>query len=305
MATPSPIPQTEPEAPVSATDNVRGIAWILTSVVGSSVMSVAVRELSASMDSRMIVLLRAVIILAILVPMLAFWPGFRARMRFSRPWLHVWRGVLIGVSTHLGFYTLAHVPLATATVLFFTAPIFATILAVLVHGEQVGVRRWSAVGAGFVGALIILRPGFGELDVAMLAALASSALFAIALTMSRGVSVADGPAAAYVSSVVITVLITLPVAMPSYSLPLTGFAWAVTAILVIGGAVRGVADIEAYRYGEAALLAPLTYLRLVLVGAAAFAFYGEVPDRATLIGAAIIIAATLYITRRKQLKSRG
>jgi drug/metabolite transporter (DMT)-like permease len=252
----------------------------------------------------MIVALRAGISLALLLPLVVLVPRFRLQP-MTRPWLHLWRGALIGFATHLGFYTLTQIPLATAAVLFFTAPIFATALSVLVHKEPVGPRRWSAVGTGFVGALIILRPDTG-LHPAMLAALLSSALFAIALTMSRGLAEADGAGMVYVSSVVVTLVISIPLAAPVASLPSGGGAWALFAVVVVGGVVRGYADIEAYRYGEAAILAPITYLRLVLIGIGGYLFFAEVPDSATYIGATIIVLATLYIARREaRLKRRA
>ncbi|MEM8787482.1 MAG: DMT family transporter [Pseudomonadota bacterium] len=284
-------------------DNTQGIAWILASVVGASVMSVSVREVGGSIDSRMIVVLRAGIIALGLIPLLILIPRLRP-MRFSRPGLHILRGALIGLSTHLGFYTLIHIPLATAAVLFFMAPIFATILSAVFRGERVGPRRSAAIAAGFLGAVIILRPGLQPLEPAMLAALASSALFAIALVLSRGLAEADGAAAAYVSSVVITLVVSLPLAAPVLALPQTGWVWFAVGLTVAGGVVRGVADIHAYRHGEASVLAPITYLRLVLIGIAGYVFYAETPDTVTLIGAAIIIAATLYIARREARLNR-
>lgn len=299
MATPSPIPMVTPETPTpAAPDNTAGVIWMLVSVVGASAMSVAVRELSGSIDSRMIVVLRAALILAGLICAMAFVPRLR-RLRFSRPWLHVTRGALIGFSTHLGFYTLSVLPLATTTVLFFTAPIFATLLSVIFQGQKVGMRRALAVAAGFLGAIIILRPGLQPFEPAMLAALASSAMFAVALTLSRGLVAADGSSAAYVSSVVITLALSVPLAAPVWAIPQAGWAWFILGIVVVGGAVRGFADIEAYAKGEASVLAPITYLRLVLIGIAGYVFYAETPDAPTIAGAVIIVAATFYIAQRE------
>ena len=149
------------EAPAPRTDNIRGAAWMLFAVVNASAMTVAVREMSLGMDSRAVVLWRSAVTLALVLPFLA-WPRARALMRFSRPWAHLLRGVMIAVSTHLGFYTISQLPLATTTVLFFTAPIFATMLAGPVNGEKVGPRRWAAVIVGFLGAVIIMRPGAGQ-----------------------------------------------------------------------------------------------------------------------------------------------
>ena len=286
------------------TDNLRAVAWILISVVTASLMSLAVKELADDFDSRMIVMLRSGITAVLMAVPIYLLTPLRRHLRFSKPGQHIIRGTLIGFSTHLGFYTLTVIPLATASVLFFTAPIFATVLSVVVHGEQVGPRRWVAVLAGFVGAVIVLRPGFDGFHIAMLAALLSSLLFAVALSMSRNLARADGPLSAYFSSVVITALVSVPASINSFALPDTLWVWVVVAILVVTSASRGFADIQAYRYGEAAVLAPISYLRLVILGAAAYLIWDEVPDTFTVIGASVIILASLYIARREAVLAR-
>ncbi|WP_316014704.1 DMT family transporter [Roseobacter sp. HKCCA0434] len=292
----NPTPTTQ-----AVSDNLRGVAWMLFSVLAASAMSVSVRWLADGLDSRMILMLRAGVSCMIVLPLLIV-PLFWRQMRFSRPGQHIIRGLLIAFSTHLGFYTLAHVPLATATVLFFTAPIFAVIIAAVLLGEKVGPRRWSAVGAGFVGAAIILRPGFGTLDPAMLAALGSSVLFAAALSMSRGLAQADGPLSAFVSSVFVTALVTLPIAAPVWEMPASVGMWVAVAVLVTTGAMRNVGDIQAYRYADAALLAPITYLRIVVIGVAGYALFGEVIDGPTLAGTVLIVGSTLYIAHRARIR---
>lgn len=294
-----PGPVAVPAAPAAVRDNFKGVIWALISVLGASLMTLAVRGVTLELDSRMAVMFRAGFASVLILLALVLWAGLRQQMQFSKPWSHVIRGGLIGVSTNLGFYTLAHIPLATATVLFFTAPIFATLLGAFVHGEPVGPRRIAAIFAGFLGALIILRPGFEAFHPAMLTALGSSALFAIALSLSRNLANADGALSTYFSSVVMTVLVTLPVALPVWAWPQTGITWFAIAVLVITSALRGVADIQAYRYGEAAILAPVMYLRLVLIGIGGYLLFSQTIDWPTGIGAAVIIAATLYIARRE------
>ncbi len=274
----------------------------MLSMGGASVMALAVRGAVGAIDSRMAVMFRAgVTSLLILIGLLMF-SRLRRKMRFSRPGLHLLRGGLIGVSTNLGFYTIMFIPLSTATVLFFTAPIFATILAVLVHKERVGPRRLAAIAAGLIGALVILRPGFDGFHPAMLAALASSALFAIALSLSRDLANADGAISAYFSSVVITAIVTLPLALPVWEMPPDAMTWFAVAVLVATSAVRGIADIQAYRFAEAALLAPIAYLRLVFIGLGAWLLFDEGIDNPTWLGAAIIIGATFYIAQRERAR---
>jgi len=294
---PEPAEAGPPAAP--ARENWTGILWALVSMVAASFMSLAVRGVALEVDSRMIVMARAgVTSLTIIIGLILF-SKLRRHLRFSRPWTHLLRGGLIAVSTNLGFYTLAHVPLASATVLFFTAPIFATILSALIHGEKVGPRRIAASAAGFLGALVILRPGFEAFHPAMLAALGSSALFAGALSLSRGLANADGAFSTYFSSVAVTALVTLPAALPVWQLPSGGWTWFAVAVVVGSSALRNVADIESYRLADAAILTPIAYLRLVLIGFGAWLLFDEAIDGATWIGAAIIIASTLYIARRE------
>lgn len=289
-------------------DNAKGAAWALFSVVSASAMTVAVRALAEDVDSRVVVLLRAAITLAAVAPFMLLIPKFRRSLRFSRPKMHLWRGLMIGVSTQLGFYTIANLPLATSTVLFFTAPIFATLLAGPINGEKVGPRRWAAVLMGFAGALVILRPGLGGFEWAMLTALGSSLLFALSLATARGLAQADGPVSAFLSSVAITAVVSLPLALPVWSLPTGGYGWSMLATLTVAGAMRGVADIQSYRHGEASVMGVIAYLRLVLIGLAGYLIFSETPDAYTLAGGAIIIAATLYIAQREarlRLARRG
>ena len=285
--------------PTHNIDNLRAIWWILLSVLGSSAMSVAVRDLSGQIDSRAIVFLRGAISSGAILLAVIFFARLRAQLKFSQPAGHIIRGTLIAGSTHLGFYSIAHLPMATVTVLFFLAPIWATLLAVLIHKERIGARRIAAITVGFIGALVILRPGYSGFEPVMLAALGSSLLFALALNMSRGLAQKDGALSAYFSSVVITALLSLPFAWPVMALPSDMRGVLTLSIVIFAGGLRGYADIEAYRHGEAGLLAPITYLRLVFVATAAYFLYQEVPDIFTLIGAAIVIAATLYMAIRE------
>jgi drug/metabolite transporter (DMT)-like permease len=173
------------------------------------------------------------------------------------------------------------------------------VLAIPFQGETVGPRRWAAVAAGFAGAIIILRPGAAPMDLAMLSAVGSSLLFALALIQSRTLVAEDGAVSVFLSSVVVTLVVAVPAALPVWSLPQAGWGWLLACAVVAAGAVRGLADIQAYHHAEASVLAPITYLRLVILGAAGYLLYGEVVDNPTIAGAAVITGSTLYIARRE------
>jgi drug/metabolite transporter (DMT)-like permease len=228
---------------------------------------------------------------------------FRKKLKFTEPKLHISRGILIAFSTHLGFYTLTKLPIATTTVLFFTAPIFATVLSIYINKEKVGYRRWFAVIIGFLGVIIILQPGFNGFYFAMITALFSSFLFAVALAYSRRIVLADGVVSTYLSSVLITFLISIPIAYSllesSYFGSIPMHILALIILLATTSFLRGIGDMQAYRYGEAAILAPFTYLRLILVGIVGYFLWGEIPNFVTLLGAFVIIGSAIYIGHRE------
>jgi len=295
MRDPRPLPQ-----------NAEAALWMLASVTGASAMTVAVRLMTPELHTAMIAFLRAVFVGLLVLPL--FWIGRRGagRLSFSAWPLHLIRGGLVAIALNAGFYAIWKLPLATATILFFLAPAFATALAALALGEGVGIRRGGAIAAGLIGAAIILRPGVGDFEPAMLAAVVSSLAFAASLILGRVVSARDGSTAVFVSSSLVVAVATLPPALFVWALPATPAQWTVLAVLVLASSLRTYADIRAYAAGEAGFIAPFSYLRLVILGAVGYLWFGERIDLATVIGGAVIIAATLYISLREaRLKRRG
>lgn len=290
--------------PVGATDNAGGASWMMVSVFTASVMTVAVKWAALEVASPVIVVLRSVGGLSLCLFALIAVRDLRSQLRFSAPWLHVWRGLLAGGATQLGFYTITELPLATSTVLFFTAPIFTALMAIPIQGERVGIRRGGAIVFGFLGILIVMRPGAESFEIALLTGLGSSTLFGLALLSSRGLANRDGVFASFLSSTALTLLIAIPFAAPIWSLPVSWFGWTAIGLVTASSLVRNMADIEAYRLAEAAILAPLSYLRLILLALAGYIFFSETPDRYTVIGGAVIIMSALYIARRERLVRR-
>ena len=278
--------------------NRAGAHWMLCSVAAATAMTVAIRLLTPDVHSAMLAFMRSGFGVFLVLPF--FWKARHEGkpLRFTAWKLHIVRGVLIALALNCGFYAIWKLPMATATLLFFTAPVFATIFAIPLLGERVGPRRWTATAMGFLGAVIVLRPGFGETDPAMLMALASSLAFALTLLTGKLAARVDGNDSVFVSSSVIVVFGTLPPALFVWQVPTEPLLWAFIALLVAGSTLRQYADIRAYSAGEAGFLAPFSYLRLVTVGVAGYVLFGETIDRWTIAGGAIIILSTLYIALR-------
>ncbi|TVQ58060.1 MAG: DMT family transporter [Rhodobacteraceae bacterium] len=293
-----------PAPPLSA--NLRGGLWMLVSVAGATGMTVFVRIASTEMTTPMVAFLRSALGLLFLAPLLLR-ASPTAGLAMRRPWLHGLRGALIAVALNCGFYAVAVLPVATATILFFLAPIFATALAPVMVGETVGVRRWSAIGVGFLGALVVLRPGAQPIDAGVVAAGVSSLCFATALLIGKTMSAEDGSDAVFASSTVLAAVFTLPPALLFWRLPTEVWLWGALMALAAASALRGYADIRAMAAGEASFVAPISYLRLPAVGLAGWLLFDEAVDAWTWGGGAVIAAATLYIVLREaRLKrSRG
>lgn len=279
-------------------DNLRGALWMLASVVGATGMTVGVRLASPEIHTAMIAFLRSVIALVFLAPLLVR-PDALARLRITRPWLHLIRGALIAAALNLGFYAIWRMPMATATILFFLAPVFSTMLAPALLGERVGPRRWTAVAVSFVGALIVLRPTVLPLDAGSAAAVGSSLCFALALLIGKIASRADGGDSVFASTMILSAVLTLPPALPVWTMPQEAWVWLTLGGLTAASTLRGYADIRAMNAGEASVVAPVSYLRLPAVALVGWAAFGESVDRWTWTGGLVIAAATLFIALRE------
>lgn len=263
-------------------------------------MAISIRAAGANVPSSTIAGLRAALMVAAICVALVCFSNLRRQLQFTKPWQHIFRGLFFGISVYLGFYAITAIPLATSTVLFFTAPIFATILSVWIHGQPIGPRRIAAIIMGFTGALVILRPGVIPLNLGMVSAVLSSVFFSGGLVMSRNLARIDGPISTFTSSTVITLFLSIPLVINDYSLPTQPSTWGWILALSVVSIVRQLADIQAYRLADAAVIAPISYLRLVFIGIAAYLIFNEIPDQPTLIGAGIIIGSAIYIAHRER-----
>ena len=172
-------------SPVVRSANLRAAAWLLGSILLATVMTGSIREASAELPTPMLAFLRTAFGLVMVIPFLFRGQTGTGELRFSLWKHHLARGLLIVVALNAGFFAISRLPLATATILFFLAPVFTTVLAGPILSEQVGPRRWAAVLAGFAGALIILRPDETQIDPAMISAVVSAAAFSMVLLLGK------------------------------------------------------------------------------------------------------------------------
>jgi drug/metabolite transporter (DMT)-like permease len=202
------------------------------------------------------------------------------------------------VSMLCGFWALVHLPLAQAVALSYSTPLFVTIGAVLVLGEVVRMRRWSAVVVGFIGVIVIVRPTAADFSSATLIALLAASLSGMVTISIKYLSRTDPPD----RIVLLTTLLWVPLSLPA---ALTVWKWPDANIwpwLVLSGALGTGGHYcwtRALKMAEASALAPLSYLQLLVVGFLAWLVFDETVDHYTVIGAATVIGASLYIARRE------
>jgi len=282
-------------------ENWRGILWAMLSVIGASAMAISVRGASLGLDTRLLVGYRLFFTLILIGILILIVPRLRSKVHFKQPRAHLIRGILMAFSVHLGFYTLSIVPLAAAAILFATAPIFATIISVAMGRETIGIRRTLAILVGFIGTIIVMRPSSEIIDTNMIYGIGSSIFFSFSLVMSRNLARTDGPLSTLISTSAIGLIVTIPLAAPVFEITTDANIILWTLVLIIFGILRQYSDIQAYTYAQAAVIAPISYFRVVLIGLMAYLFFNEIPVVTTYIGATIIIAATIYITNRERL----
>jgi drug/metabolite transporter (DMT)-like permease len=224
-------------------------------------------------------------------------------LRTSHPRMHVARGLFSLICWGLYYWSFQHLDLATATVLSFTSIMFVTALAGPVLGEVVRWRRWTATIIGFIGVVIVARPFGAALNPAVFVALASAFFGAGIVLTTKRLSVTERTDTIMLYIGLITFGGSLPVALPSLTLP---HAWQALwlGLMAVTGPAGMQLWISAFRLADATVVAPLGYTRLLFATAAGALMFGEQPDGWTGLGALLVVGSALYITQREAAVAR-
>ena len=265
-------------------------------------MHATVRHVSDGMHPFEITFFRNLFGLVAILP-LAMRAGL-ASMKSRQPGLQVLRSGFGLAAMLTWFYALSVVPIAQATALSFTSVIFGSIGAALVLGERMRLRRWSAVVAGFVGALVILRPGISEVDPAALIVVLSSILWAGALLTVKRLSSTDSVVCIVTWNSVLLTVLSLPVAIPVWVTP-SGEQLLWLVLIGVLATLGHLAMTGAFKASEATIVFPVDYTRLVWASVIGYLAFREIPDLWTWIGGTIIFASTTYIAYREAALRRA
>ena len=280
--------------------NARAILTMLAAVGMFAMMDAGLKLLSAHYPPFQIAAMRG----AASLPLVLVWAlataGWRPLLRIR--WrLHLLRAVLGVAMMGTFIYALHVMPISSAYAIFFIAPLLITALSVPILGEYVGPRRWTAILIGFVGVLVALRPtGDGVVSIAGLAVLLAALGYAVSAITVRVLARTDSTQAMVVWLMLSLTLGAGAIAAPGWVTILRS-DWPLIAGVGVAGALGQYTITEAFRRGEASLIAPLEYTALAWSLTLDFALWGVLPDAMTWVGAAIIVASGLYLLRRERV----
>ena len=288
--------------PADMSGATRGILLMLAATLLAACMNLVARHISASVHPYMVVFFRVVFGLLFIGPFVLRSGGLSV-FRTRRIGGHLLRASLNVVNMLCYFSAVAITPLAELVALGFTAPVFATLLAVLLLGEIVGVRRWSAILVGFAGAMIIVRPGFGEVSPGHLLALGSAISWACVMLVVKSLSRTESS---------LTIVAYMTVLMAPVSMVPALFVWQWPTPTELGWlAVMGVVGTgvhftvaQAVREADLSTIMPFDFTKLIWISALAYLLFGEVPTLATLVGGTVIFMSGIYIAQREAMAGR-
>ncbi len=280
----------------------RGILLQLAAVALFSVSDAMAKLLGQSLPPVEIAWLRYLVFVALAaVPLMR--RGGSGLLRSRAPLLQALRAVGVVGSAVFFILALRHLPLAEATAINFVSPAFITALSIVVLGEVVGWRRWSAIAVGLLGVLVVIRPGTEAFQPAALLPVLSSSFWALAAVITRRMAGVDPPATTLLWTAGIGFLLLSAVLPFGAVAPSAGQLGLGLLIGLVSSAAQWVV-VLAYRAAPASVLAPFSYAQLITSTALGALLFGALPDRWTAMGAAVIIASGLYTAHRERVRAR-
>jgi len=280
---------------------MRAALLMLGSTMAFGLMAVAIRYATRYVPTQEVAFFRNAFGLLALLPMLLR-PGHAPLKTQQLPRYFVRSAIGLG-SMLCAFWALGHLPLAQAVSLSYSTPLFVTIAAVLWLGETVRVRRWAAVVVGFIGVLVIVRPGTAGFTAGSLVAVAAAVLSSLVAIQIKQLTRIDSADTVVLYTYVFWVPLSLVPAVFVWVWP-TGMAWLWLLATGVLGTIGQLLWTRALRLGEVSALTPISFLQLPLVTLFGWLLFNESVDRWTIIGAGIILAANAYIAHREAVLSR-
>ena len=273
------------------------LAWVMLPI-----MDGFAKYLSSDLPVLQITWARYFFTVAFTLPIMFFF--FKKNLVWTdKPKLQLIRGLILLTANVCFFYSISIISLAKALTLAFIAPLIVTAFSPIFLGEKVGFRRWSAVIIGFIGSMVVIRPGFVEINLASLAALGTGVMYGFYLIITRKLSSSDNPLLTLLLTGVVGAII-ISFVMPFVWIKPTLNQWSMMAAIGIFACVGHLFIILSLKYADASKLAPFSYFEIVTNIIIGYYFFSDFPDKWTFLGLFIIILSGIYISRRENLVKR-
>ncbi len=281
----------------NASANLRGMIWMLGATLLFAAMHGAIRHIAQDVHPTEIAFFRNFLGLVFLSPL--FLRYGVAPLRTPRFGMHFIRAIL-NVANMIAYYTgLSLTPLAEATALNFTAPLFTTLLATVFLGETLRLRRTTALLFGFLGALVILRPGIAEMNIGAVLVVVSALIWGGIMVMIKVMSRTDSALTITLWMVLLMSVMSLPPALPFWTWP-TWIEWGWLTFIGVTGTIAQLLITQAIKEAEATSIMPIDFFRLIWATLIGYLAFTEVPDLFTWVGGTMIFGSAIYIAFREK-----
>ncbi len=278
---------------------LRGIALVSLAYLNFAILIACAKWLGQRLPVIEVVWLRFTV--HAVLSMLILWPQIgSALVRSARPSWQLTRALMMCVMTVANFKAVQYLPLDVNSAILFFTPLLVAVFGVWLLGEQLDRGRWIAIAIGFVGVLVILRPGTDGFHIAMLLTLGATILYALFGLLTRRLAVHDTPAATQFLGTLGGVFLLAPFAWLQWQMPADLLQWAVIFLIGFVGAFGHWCWATAHQYAPASTITPFMYMQIVYVMIIGYFLFGDIPDTAVYIGTAIVMASGLYLLRRER-----
>jgi len=292
-------------APLSRLSNNPGlgVATMLLSILLFSMMDAMVKWLGGNYPTQQIMFFRSLVAIIPVAAIIVSRGGVKV-LKTRQPAMHLLRSILGISAMACAFYAFSLMRLADAISILHTAPLIMTTLSILLLREKVGLHRWSAIIAGFLGMLIIIRPGQSMLESGSLFMLIAALLIGFNSIIIRHLSAKDDPVCiTFYFTLTGIVVSSIAIALFGWVMPSAGDWVFLIAVGLFGGVAQYLMTVS-YRHSEIAVVAPLKFLSIVVGGLIAYFVWAEIPDLQSLAGISIIVSAGLYAMHRELLLAK-
>ena len=280
-----------------------GIAWICFTTLMFALLDASAKWLVQAFPVMQVIWMRFLVHTVLTAAIFAPRIGHRL-YRVKHPKLQLLRGAMLATMTALNFFALQYLQLAETGAIQFSVPIMIALFSVWWLGEQQSVSRWVAIAVGFIGVLVIIRPGGHGFHPAIFLTLMNAIMYAVFNMITRRVGADDHPAATqWIAALVPTVVLT-PFALWQWQTPHDALSWFFILSAGLCGGLGHFASAMAHRYASAAVLGPFLYQQIIYMTALGWLLFDQIPDPMVVAGAVLVVASGLYLLRQ-EFRSKG